>query len=143
MNRINIQTVQPLAYEAMFGLETYLRNSTITNELQEIIRIRASLVNQCQFCIGMHSNAASVAGASQDKIDQLKNWQESSLYSQKERAALQVTDCITKIADKGLPDTIYQAAAEVFSEEELAQLIVLVATINAWNRLGISMSESR
>lgn len=142
MSRVDIQERQPEAYKAMFGLEKYLANSTIDADLQEIIRIRASLINNCRFCIQMHSKAAKELGVNEGKIAKLSNWQASELFSDKERAALNMTDVITNISAKGLPDDIYREAEKFFSEDELAQLIVLISTINTWNRIGVSTSRS-
>ena len=140
MSRVNVQKSQPEAYNAMFGIEKYLASSTIPKDLQEIIRVRASLINQCHFCIGMHSAAAKTSGISDDKIAAITNWQSSTEFSDKECAVLQMTDCVTNIKDKGLPNDVYQAVETFFTEEEVAQLIMLISTINAWNRIGISMS---
>jgi len=142
MNRVNVQQAQPEAYNAMFGLEKYLATSTIACDLQELIRIRASVINQCQFCIGMHTEAAIKLGISGEKIQAVSNWQSSALFSDKEQAVLKMTDCMTNINAQGLPNEIYQSVVEYFSEEEIAQLIMLNATINAWNRIGISMSDN-
>lgn len=140
MTRVNVQQSQPAAYNAMFGLDKYLANSTIAKELQEIIRIRASLINQCQFCIAMHCEAAKTLGISDEKVAALANWQGCTEFSDKERAVLAMTDCVTHISDKGLPNNVYQGVDQFFTEQEVAQLIVLISTINAWNRIGVSMS---
>ncbi|WP_271272551.1 carboxymuconolactone decarboxylase family protein [Aliamphritea hakodatensis] len=141
MPRVNIQAVQPDAYAAMFGLENYLAGSEISRELQELVRLRASLLNRCSFCINMHSKAAAEAGAGRNKLRALEDWQSSELFSQKEQAALTLTDLLTQVAAQGLPEQAYQAAQTHYSDTEIAQLIMLIATINAWNRLGISMAE--
>jgi len=140
MQRVNIQQCQPEAYDAMFGLEKYMGNSTLDADLQEIIRLRASVLNGCQFCTDMHSKAAKKLGVSDEKIDALADWQQSSLFSDKEQAALAMTDSVTHISAKGLPEHIYQKVAKYFREEEIAQLIMLMAVVNAWNRMGISMA---
>ncbi|NRB17250.1 MAG: carboxymuconolactone decarboxylase family protein [Rhodobacteraceae bacterium] len=141
MPRVNIQQQQPEAYQAMFGLEKYLASSTIDTDLQELVRIRASIINGCQFCIGMHSDAARQLGVEDAKIAAITSWHQSELFSDKERAALNMVDFVTNISSNGLPESAYQKAAVFFNENEMAQLIVLMATINAWNRLGISMAE--
>lgn len=140
MGRVNVQRVQPEAYSAMFGLEKYLATLTVENELQEMVRIRASLINQCQFCIGMHIDSAKRLGVSDEKINAISNWQSSHLFSAKEQVVLKMTDSIANIKEQGLSSEVYLAVAEHFSEEEIAQLIMLNATINAWNRISISMS---
>ena len=139
MSRVNIQEIQPGAYQAMFGLESYIAESTIEKNLQELVRLRASLLNGCKFCIGMHTEAASKLGESQDRISNLTNWHESSLYSDKEKSALSATDEITKISVSGLTSETYAKLQSHFSDEEIAQLIMLCSLINTWNRIGISM----
>jgi len=140
MNRVNIQEIQPEAYTAMFGLEKYIATSTIDAALQELVRIRASIINGCQFCIGMHSNAAKKLGVSVKKIAALSNWKNSNLFSEREKSVLALTDSLTHVSDNGISENVYQNAAQYFSHEEMAQLIILVATINAWNRIGVSMA---
>lgn len=140
MPRINIQARQPEAYNAMFGLEKYLANSTVEDSLQEIIRIRASLLNGCQFCIGMHTETAKNLGVSDIKIAAVTDWQQSNLFTDKEQAVLSMTDSITHISVNGLPEDIYQSVAIFFTEDEIAQLIMIMVTINAWNRMGVSMA---
>lgn len=141
MPRVNIQQCQPQAYTAMHTLENYLSGSTIEADLQELIRVRASTLNGCRFCISLHSRAAKKLGVSDEKLAAISHWQKSALFSQKEQAALAMTDSITHIASEGLAEPLYKKAAEFFSENELAQLIMLVATINAWNRLGVSTAD--
>jgi len=138
MSRVNIQQRQPEAYNAMSGLEQYLASSTIDADLQEIIRVRASVINGCQFCIGMHSDAAKKLDVSEEKVAAVADWEQSDLFSDKEQAALTMTDSVTHISANGLPEDVYQKAAIFFTEDEMAQLIVLMATINAWNRIGVS-----
>lgn len=140
MSRINIQQVQPAAYQAMFGLEGYMAKSTIAANLQEMVRIRASILNGCQFCIGMHTEAATKLGESNERITALENWQASDLFNDKEQAVLAATDEITNISVEGLSKETYTNLGMFFSEEEIAQLIMLAAIINAWNRIGVSMA---
>jgi len=140
MNRVNIQEIQPEAYNAMFGLEAYIATSTIDKALQEMVRIRASLINGCQYCIGMHSEAASKLGINDEKIAELSNWKESGLFSVKEQAVFAVTDALTHVSVNGIPEDVYQNAADYFSKEEMAQLVMLISLINAWNRMGVSMA---
>ncbi|WNC66989.1 carboxymuconolactone decarboxylase family protein [Thalassotalea nanhaiensis] len=141
MNRVNIQQVQPQAYQAMFGLEGYIAKSTIEANLQEMVRIRASIINGCQFCIGMHKDAATKLGESNERIAALDNWKTSDLFNEKEQAVLAATDEITNISVEGLSKETYTNLGMFFSEEEIAQLIMLAAIINAWNRIGVSMAS--
>ncbi len=140
MTRVNIQEIQPEAYKAMFGIEGYIAKSTIEKNLQELVRLRASLINGCRFCTGIHSEAAAKLGESKERIAAVSNWKESRLFTDKERAALAASDDITNIAEAGLQDATYKIVSEFFTEEEIAQLIMLCSIINAWNRMGISMA---
>jgi len=140
MQRVDIQQSEPEAYKAMFGLEQYISNTSIDEPLREVVRIRASVLNNCQFCIGMHSKNAKELGVSKEKITAISNWQDSDLFSPAEQAVLSMTDSVTHISANGLPNDVYQNVAMFFNENEIAQLIMLIAAINTWNRLGVSMS---
>jgi AhpD family alkylhydroperoxidase len=139
MSRFNIQELQPAAYGAMFGLEKYLATSSIPPVTQELVRIRASQINNCRFCIGMHSESALKLDETEQRLREIATWRTSSLFSDKERALLSVTEEVTLIAVQGLSEETYQQVKQFLSDEEMAQLIMLIATINAWNRMAISM----
>jgi len=136
--RININELEPKAYTAMFGLEGYLGEIELESTLKELIKIRASQVNGCAFCINMHTEQARKQGETEQRIYALSAWRESSLFSDEERAVLGLTDAITRIADNGVPDAIYTAAEEALGSNQLAQCIMQIATINAWNRMAVS-----
>lgn len=138
MKRVDINTCQPRAYQAMLGLEQYLSNSKIDAALRELIRVRASLINKCHFCIAMHAGAAERLGVPKEKITALAHWQDSKLFNDQERAALAMTDAMTKISEGGVSDEVYGRAATFYADEEMVQLIILISTINAWNRIGVS-----
>ena len=138
MSRVNIQQRQPKAYHAMFGLEKYLASCDLEPGLQEIVRIRASSINGCQYCLTMHSEAALKLGVSGQKLAAIKAGQGSDLFTEQEQAALKLTDSLTHVSADGLPEAVYQQAAELFDQDQLAQLIILVATINAWNRIAVA-----
>ncbi len=138
MSRINIQKLQPEAYRAFLGLEDYLAKSTLPALLRELVRLRASQMNGCQFCQGLHTQGAKELGETEARLTALADWRASDLFDDQEQVALAVTEAMTHIAEQGLPDALYQQAADIFSEQELAQLLVLIATINAWNRLGVA-----
>ena len=142
MSRVNVQKSQPEAYNAMFQLENYLATTTVEKDLQEIVRLRASLINQCKFCIGMHTDAALNLGLTKEKIQALSSWQESNAFNDKECAVLAMADCMVNIKEQGLPDDVYQNVAKFFTQDEIAQLIMLNVTINAWNRIGIASSAN-
>ncbi|MBW8701376.1 Alkyl hydroperoxide reductase AhpD [Streptomyces sp. MBT84] len=108
-------------------------------KLRELVRIRASQLNHCAFCLDMHTKDALAAGESVERIIQLSAWEESRhFYTEKEVAALELTDAVTVLTDGFVPDEVYEQAAEQFDEAELAQLIAVIAVINAWNRFGVT-----
>ena len=137
-HRIQIEQLQPQAYKAMFGLEGYLSQSELTKSHKELIKIRASQINKCAFCIDMHTKDALKNGESQKRIFLLDAWRESDLFTKEEQTILAITEELTLIHEKGLTDETYKMALEVFSETYLAQIIMAATVINAWNRLAIS-----
>lgn len=136
--RIDIGELEPNAYKAMMVMEKYLGESTIEMGLSELIRFRASQINGCAYCIEMHSKAALKNGEKQNRLFALSAWWESPLFSEKERSALTMTDEITKITKGGLSDETFEEAKEHFSENEIAQVIMLICSINTWNRIAVS-----
>jgi AhpD family alkylhydroperoxidase len=138
MERINIGTVEPAAYQAMLALEKYLHSSSLEPLHKELIKIRASQINGCAFCINMHTKDARKLGETEQRIYLLNAWREvDNLYDEKERAILALTEEITLIS-KGVSEETYQKAASLFDEHYLAQIIIAITTINAWNRISIS-----
>ena len=140
MERVNIEQSQPQAYQAMFALEKYLQQSGLETGLQELLKLRASRLNGCGFCTSLHRNGAIKAGISRRQLEAIDDWRGSNCFDKRQQAALAVTDALTQPTSAGLPDAVYGQAAALFDEAEMAQLIVLVATINAWNRFGIAMT---
>lgn len=136
--RIDIGRLEPKAYEAMMVMEKYLGESTIEVGLSELLRFRASQINGCAYCIEMHSQEALKKGEMQNRLFALSAWWESPLFSKKEKSALAMTDEITKIAKSGLRDETFEKVKEYFSENEIAQLIMLICSINTWNRIAVS-----
>jgi len=141
-SRIDIQKLSPDAYKAMFGLENYLNQSSLSQESKGLIKIRASILNDCQYCLHMHIPSALSAGLSQKKIDALNEWQSSRLFDEQERAILALTDEITHISKQGVSDSVYRLALSQLGEEHLAQCIMQITTINAWNRIAVSTALS-
>lgn len=128
----------PEVYKAMIRLDAAARKG-IEPKLYELVKIRASQLNHCAFCIDMHSKDALAAGESVERIVQLSAWEESAhFYTPKELAALELTEAVTVLTDGFVPDEVYARAAEHFEEAELAQLIAALAVINAWNRFGVT-----
>lgn len=127
----------PEVYKAMVRLDAAARHGVDTTTL-ELVKIRASQINHCAFCVDMHSKDALAHGESVDRIIQLSAWEESQhFYSPKEVAAIALTEAITVLTDGFVPDEVYEKAAKQFDETELAHLIAAITVINAWNRFGV------
>ncbi|MCG8574544.1 MAG: carboxymuconolactone decarboxylase family protein, partial [Flavobacteriales bacterium] len=124
--------------EAMSALEKYLSTSTIEPELAEVIRLRASQINGCAYCIEIHSKMALDANVPAKKLFALSAWWESPLFSEKEKTALKMTDEITQISNGGVGDDTFLAVNKHFTKNEIAQMIMLIGTVNIWNRMAIS-----
>jgi len=136
--RMQMNVVNPQGYQAMLGLEQYLHASTIDKKLLELIKIRASQINGCAFCLEMHTKDARKIGETEQRIYLLSAWREAPYYTPQERSVLALTEAITVITDNHVPDDVYQEAAEHYSQKELADIIMAIITINAWNRIAIS-----
>ncbi len=136
--RIDINTLEPNAYKAMFGLEKYLSTTTLDALIKELIKIRASQINGCAYCIQMHTESARKMGESEQRIYALSAWKESPLFSDQERAVLSLTDEMTLIADNGLSEECYEAALQALGENTLAEAMMQIVAINAWNRMAIA-----
>lgn len=136
--RIVIQELQPKAYEAMFALEKYLSQSKIEPSLNDLIKIRVSQINGCAFCINLHTKDARKLGETEQRIYGLNAWRETPFYNETERAVLALAEEITHISLHGVSDETYNKALEQLGEEKLAQVIMAIITINAWNRISIS-----
>ncbi len=130
--------VAPGAYQAMLGLETYLHQSGLEPPLLHLIKLRASQINGCAYCIDMHWKDLRASGENEQRLYGLDAWQESPYYSDRERAALSWTEAVTRVADSHVPDEVYEQIRPHFTEKELADLTLAIATINAWNRLAIA-----
>jgi AhpD family alkylhydroperoxidase len=136
--RLNYPKLAPEAARAMFGLETYLAGSGLEHALRELVKIRASQINGCAFCIDMHTKDARAAGETEQRIYALNAWRETPIFTDRERAALAWAEALTRIGG-GVPDDLYTEARQHFSEKELVDLTWTVAAINAWNRVAIGL----
>ena len=137
--RIDTNTVAPGAYKAMAGLEAYIRHSSgLDPSLRELVKLRASQINGCAFCIDMHSKDARAAGETEQRIYALSAWREAPFYTDRERAALAWTEAVTLITEGHAPDDVYEQVRKQFSEAEIANLTLAIVTINGWNRLAIA-----
>ena len=137
--RIDGLKVTPGAYHAMLGLETYLHQSGLEIPLLHLIKLRASQINGCAYCIDMHWKDLRAIGENEQRLYGLDAWRESPYYSERERAALAWTEAVTLVASTQVPDAVYEEARRQFNEKEITDLTLAVATINAWNRLAISL----
>lgn len=141
-NRIDLQKCAPKAYEAMFALEHYLHSSQLSKTHLELIKIRASQINGCAFCIHMHTADALKRGETPQRIFLLNAWRETELFTEEERTVLAITEEVTLISQNGLSDKTYQQAEKLFGGDYIAQIIMAVVTINAWNRIAISTNKT-
>lgn len=136
--RMHMAKLAPEVYQAVLGLEIASKKG-LDPALVELVKIRASQVNHCAFCLDMHAKDAIAAGESVERIVQLGAWEESRhFYTEKELAAIELTEAVTVLTDGFVPDEVYERAAKHFEERELAQLIAVIATINVWNRIGVT-----
>lgn len=135
--RINIQKLEPAAYHALLGLEKYMAGTSLQPLHKELIKIRASQINGCAFCLDMHTHDARKQGETEQRIYTLPAWRETDFFSPEEQAILALTEEVTLIQGH-VSDATYEKAAEVLDERYLAQVIMAIIAINAWNRLAIS-----
>ncbi len=136
--RIDYKKVSAEAIHILIGLEKYLGESGLEEPLLLLVKLRASQINGCAYCLDMHWKDLRALGESEQRLYSLDAWQESPYYSDRERAALAWTEVVTRVSETHVPDEVYEEAKKHFSEKELADLTVAVATINAWNRLAIA-----
>jgi AhpD family alkylhydroperoxidase len=127
------------AMRAMFGLSGYQTRSGLEPSLLELVKLRASQINGCAYCLDMHTKDARARGESEQRIYLLDAWRESPFYSERERAALAWTEAVTLVAETRVPDTVYEEVRRQFSDDELLALTMCVITINAFNRLNVAL----
>ena len=135
--RLNPYTVAPDGVAALVGVETYLQKCGLDHKLIALVRTRVSQINGCAYCLHMHTQEARKLGESDARLHLLDAWHELELYSERERAALAWAEALTNVAVSRAPDDVYDRARRQFSEKELADLSIVIAMINAWNRLAI------
>jgi AhpD family alkylhydroperoxidase len=136
--RIDYNKVAPGALRAMFGLERYVHDSGLEPSLLHLIKMRASQINGCAYCLDMHSKDARAGGETEQRLYVLNAWREAPFYTERERAALEWTEALTLVAENHVPDEIYNEVRQHFSEQELVNLSLAIVAINGWNRLAIS-----
>ena len=135
--RIVVPTVAPEAFEALMNLVIYNEKTSVTTTHKELIKIHASQINGCAFCINMHTADARKYGETEKRIYLLSSWREADVYTEEEKAILALTEQITMISNH-VSDEVYQNAANLFDEKYLAEIIIIIITINSWNRLAIA-----
>jgi AhpD family alkylhydroperoxidase len=135
--RLNYYATAPEAIKPLTDMEKYIKASGLEHSLIELVKMRASQINGCAYCLHMHSKDARAAGETEARLYLLNAWHESRLYTPRERAALQWTEALTLVAETHAPDDAYEAVKGQFSPKELVDLTMLIGTINAWNRLAI------
>ncbi len=136
--RLSFPEVAPDLYHSYLSLEAAMRRSGIERSLYELIKIRASQINGCAFCVDMHTKDARAAGESEERIHLLPAWREAPFYTERERAALALTEAVTLVADTHVPSDVWDVAASVFEPAELATVLMAIVVINGWNRLQVS-----
>ncbi len=140
--RLDLHRVDPKAQQAVLAMETYVRHSGLDGGLYELIKIRASQLNSCAFCLDMHNRDARKRGEDQRRLDVLSAWREApSLFTDAERAALAFTEAVTRIGDAGVPDAVWNDVAAHFDEAGIVHLLMAIATINVWNRLAVTTHQ--
>jgi len=136
--RMNHYEANPAAYKAMLGLEQFIQNSGLDRKLYEWIKLRASQINNCSYCIDMHAKDLLRMGESPEKLLLLTAWHEAPHFTAEERAVLELTEYATKLHEAGVPKEVYDRVRQHFSEKQFIDLIMAINVINAWNRIGVS-----
>lgn len=141
MTRMNIFKTHKMAYAAVVGMEAYCRR-TMDTRLKELVVLRASIVNDCAYCIAMHRRDALKEGESVERLDAVADWAASDLFSERERIAFELTDAVTRIhGEESVPDELWDRVVAEFGEDTTGHLLMTIATINVWNRLAITTRQ--
>jgi len=137
-SRLNYGTLDPEARKALLGLEAYQKQSGLEESLLDLIKIRASQINGCAFCLDMHVIDARVSGETEQRLYMLPAWRESPFYSERERAALAWTEAVTLVSESHVPDELYEETRKNFNEREIVSLTMSIIAINSWNRINVA-----
>ncbi|MDY0279952.1 MAG: carboxymuconolactone decarboxylase family protein [Salinivirgaceae bacterium] len=135
--RINYSKTAPEAIKGLLEIEKYVANSGLERTLYELVKIRASQINGCAYCIDMHTKDARKAGETEQRLYALSAWSETPFYTQRERTALAWTEALTLIVENNIPDSLYEATRKFFNDNEIITLTMAIVAINGWNRLAI------
>src|SRR6186713_3382282 len=136
--RIDLMRVNPGIIQALLGLERQVRQAGFDSRLLDLVRMRASQINGCAYCLDMHSKDARANGETEQRLYGLDAWRETPYYSARERAALEWTEALTLVAETHAPDAVYESVREQFSEDEMVHLSLAIVAINGWNRLNVA-----
>ncbi|KQU15925.1 hypothetical protein ASG65_27150 [Bacillus sp. Leaf13] len=139
--RINYLEVAPEALNIMMEMEKYTKSTGIDRKLRELIKIRASQINGCAFCLNMHTSDARKMGETEQRLYCVSAWRECDFYTDAEKVALELTEHVTLVPTKRVPDDLYNLVCIHFSEKDYVDLVILINQINSWNRLSISMGN--
>ena len=137
--RINLMKVNPGIVQAMLGLERQVHQSKLDHTMLDLVRVRASQINACAYCLDMHTKDARANGETEQRLYGLDAWRETPYFSERERAALEWTEALTLVAETHVPDDVFERVRAQFSEDELAHLSLAVVAINGWNRLNVAV----
>jgi AhpD family alkylhydroperoxidase len=135
--RLDYASVLPAAPQALLGVEKVIASSSLEPTLLELVKVRASQINGCTFCLDMHTKDARAIGEDEQRLHLVAVWREASCFSERERAALAWSEAVTLLPESGAPDDVYDALRPVFSEEEIVALTLAISLINVWNRLSV------
>jgi AhpD family alkylhydroperoxidase len=136
--RIDLMRVNPGILHAMLGLERQIQKSGLDGRLLDLVKMRASQINGCAYCLDMHSKDARAAGETEQRLYGLSAWREAPYYSDRERGALEWTEALTLVTEGHVPDDVYERVRAQFSEDEIAHLSLAIVAINGWNRLNVA-----
>jgi AhpD family alkylhydroperoxidase len=139
--RMNIAALAPEGYRAVLALETYVR-SKVDHRLFDLVKLRASITNGCAFCVDMHSVDLLEMGEDVRRVVAVAAWHEATFFTDEERAALALTDAVTRLGDVGVPDDVWDVAVKELGDELVANLVLAIGTINLWNRIAISTRQA-
>lgn len=137
--RMNAMAVAPQAYHAMYGLESYIRQSGLEHGLIHLVKLRVSYMNGCAYCVDMHSKDARALGETEQRIYSVPVWRETPFYTPRERAAFAWAEVVTALGPHGVTDADYEAVRKEFDEADVVKLTMVIVTINGWNRLSIAL----
>lgn len=139
--RLDFVTADKETYRVMAAVETHIAKGTLDHLLKELVRLRASQINGCAFCLDMHVADARKAGETERRLATVAAWRETPFFSDKERAALEWTESVTLVADSHVPDAVWEAVRPHFTDAELIELTLLITSINSWNRFSVAFRK--